>query len=87
MQAPGQAGRNWIAGGIVLQQMQWNTEDECVCVRRRREEEVLVIHAIRVLLFLWELIRRADNSLLGFHLNNKPLEAVACSDLELLNMM
>ncbi len=47
-----------------------------------QEGAVVVIHAIWVLLFLLELIRTANNSLLRFHLSSKPLEDVACSDLE-----
>lgn len=54
--------------------------DVCVCANTR---EVVMVAAIQaILLFLLELIRAANNSLLLFHLGNKPLKAVAFSDLE-----
>lgn len=53
--------------------------DVCVCANTR---EVMVAAIQAILLFLLELIRAANNSLLLFHLGNKPLKAVAFSDLE-----
>lgn len=74
MQAPGQAGRNWIADGILMQQMQWS---RCVC------EGVWWSPTLYgSCFFILELIRAANNSLLRFHFSNKPLEAVAWSDSE-----
>lgn len=56
--------------------------DVCVCANTREVEVVMVAAIQAILFFLLELIRAANNSLLLFHLGNKPLKAVAFSDLE-----
>lgn len=56
--------------------------DVCMCANTREVEVVMVAAIQAILLFLLELIRAANNSLLLFHLGNKPLKAVAFSDLE-----
>lgn len=68
MQAPGQAGRNWIAYGILLQQMQWSV-CVCVCVMNRRRRGWWRWWSFTLYgscSFLLELIRAANNSLLHF---------------------